>query len=761
MQRRQIKYRTSTFTIAAFALFVSLQTFGQNPIPIGQWRTHYPSAGTHSVEEVDNKVYCASTIALYYFDKIDESVHVFSKKDGLSGTDITKLGSYKSKDLLIGYSDGNIDILSPDNISQFDAIQRSTIEGSKAIHHFWIQGDFAFVSTDYGMSVINLNKKEVTDSYINISSDGTANPFYGSVLSSDGDSIFVVSQKGVMAARFSSGVNLKDYSNWTLYGVANGLPVGANNAIGRLNNSIFVGVNDNGLYYFNGSTWQVSSITGTTGFELKSIESQVGFMMVTVDAKIYKVFSSTSANLFSGAGLIAPNDVLSDSKGELWISDRTFGLVHYVAGTFYTTTPNGPYTTDIYRLKYINNTIAGCPGGLSSSFGPLFIDAGYMFYTSEQIWKNNNRYESFPDTRDILDIAYQPNRSKWFFSSFGYGLIEWDGALFNVYTKTNSPLKSNQVSGLGTSTDGTVWVGNTSQNLGDPFLFSIDKTGIWRSYFPFQNAGKYPLDIVVDLLSNKWIRLATSGGVRGLMMFNEKTNSQIYFNITNGSGALPTTSVNAIEVDKNGQVWIGMDQGVGVFTNPAGIKPGNIPNIYLPIVAGFPLFFDKKINCIKTDGGNRKWIGTTDGAFLLSEDGLETILNFNTTNSPLTNDNIVSITIDEQSGEVFFASERGIVSYRGDATTGTTAHEDVKVFPNPVLPDFDGEVGISGLADNARVKITDIAGKLVFDTKANGATATWNLHSYSGRRAAAGVYLIFSATEDGVEKFVGKMAILE
>ena len=384
-----------------------------------------------------------------------------------------------------------------------------------------------------------------------------------------------------------------------------------------------------------------------------------------------------------------------------------------------------------------------------------------MFYTSEQIWKNNNRYESFPDTRDILDIAYQPNRSKWFFSSFGYGLIEWDGALFNVYTKTNSPLKSNQVSGLGTSTDGTVWVGNTSQNLGDPFLFSIDKTGIWRSYFPFQNAGKYPLDIVVDLLSNKWIRLATSGGVRGLMMFNEKTNSQIYFNITNGSGALPTTSVNAIEVDKNGQVWIGMDQGVGVFTNPAGIKPGNIPNIYLPIVAGFPLFFDKKINCIKTDGGNRKWIGTTDGAFLLSEDGLETILNFNTTNSPLTNDNIVSITIDEQSGEVFFASERGIVSYRGDATTGTTAHEDVKVFPNPVLPDFDGEVGISGLANNARVKITDIAGKLVFDTKANGATATWNLHSYSGRRAAAGVYLIFSATEDGVEKFVGKMAILE
>jgi ligand-binding sensor domain-containing protein len=318
------------------------------------------------------------------------------------------------------------------------------------------------------------------------------------------------------------------------------------------------------------------------------------------------------------------------------------------------------------------------------------------------------------------------------------------------------------VTGLATTNDGTVWIGNTSVNINDPFLFSIDKTGVWRSYIPSQTVGRYPLDIVIDAASRKWIRLSTSGGTRGLMLFDEKTNTQIYFSEQSGSGTLPDKSVNAIDIDKNGQVWLGTDKGIAVFTNPTQIRAGSaIPDALLPIVEGFPLFFDKKINCIKTDGGNRKWVGTPDGAFLLSEDGLQTILQFNTSNSPLTNDNIITIAIDEKSGEVFFGTDRGIISYRGDATTGTEAHEEVKVFPNPVLSNFEGFVGISGLANNARVKITDTGGKLAYETRANGGTATWNVKSYNGRRAAAGVYLIFSATEDGAENFVGKIAVLE
>jgi len=760
MQRKSYNRLFSVLVGLVHVFMMPTLVFGQTSIGIGQWRTHYPYASTHSVVEVNHKIYAASQVAFYYYDESDQSIHTISKKDGLTGTDITKLGAYKAKEVLVGYADGNIDFVKDDQIDQFDDIQRSSLEGSKTIRHFWIENDQALVSTDYGLSVINLIKKEVADSYINISSDGTANPFYGSVLSSDGDSIFVVSQKGVMSAKYSSGVNLKDYSNWKLYGVANGLPTGVNRAIGRLGNTIYVGVNDQGLYYFNGTAWQASSITGTTGFELRSIVSNKNNMMVCADDKIFRVYNATSNMLYAGGNISNPNEAVWMPNDEIWVSTKTFGLVHYIAGETYETRPGGPYTTAVYRLKYLNNKVVVCPGGLGTAFGPLYIDGGFMFHSSDE-WKNYNRFETFPDNRDVLDATYQTSRSKWYFSTFGYGLVEWDGQTFKVYNTGNSLLQSNQVTGLATSSDGTTWVGNTSMNSGDPFLFAINKSGTWKAYYPFQNTGRYPLEIIVDQNSKKWIRLATAGGIRGLMVFDETINSQIYLTTSNGAGSLPSNNVNTVDEDKNGQIWIGMDTGIGIFANPAQIKSGSVPNIYLPIVDGFPLFFDKKINCIKTDGGNRKWVGTPDGAFLLSADGLETIHHFNTTNSPLTNDNIMAITIDEKLGEVFFGTDNGIVSYRSDATAGTSSHEDVKVFPDPVLANFEGEVGISGLANNARVKITDTAGKLIFETRANGATATWNVKNYNGRRAAAGVYLIFSASEDGAEKFVGKIAVLE
>jgi ligand-binding sensor domain-containing protein len=274
------------------------------------------------------------------------------------------------------------------------------------------------------------------------------------------------------------------------------------------------------------------------------------------------------------------------------------------------------------------------------------------------------------------------------------------------------------------------------------------------------------MEIVVDQLSNKWIRLGASGGVRGLLMFKELNksagiSSQIYFGVDDTNGGLPNISVNTIDVDLAGQVWVGTDQGIAVFTNPSLITPGNIPKAYLPIVNGFPLFFDKKINCIKTDGANRKWVGTPAGVFLLSADGLETIHKFNTSNSPMIDNNVTTITINEQDGEVFFGTGQGVISYRGDATIGGETHSNVQIFPNPVPRDFDGWVGISGLANNARVKITDIAGKLTYETPANGGTASWNLKDYTGRRATAGVYLIFSATDDGLQKYVGKIAVLD
>jgi hypothetical protein len=246
----------------------------------------------------------------------------------------------------------------------------------------------------------------------------------------------------------------------------------------------------------------------------------------------------------------------------------------------------------------------------------------------------------------------------------------------------------------------------------------------------------------------------------GLLVFNEQENKTAYLTNQAGSGGLPSRNVYAFAADRDGSIWIGTEKGVAYFFNPTQVFSTNV-NAVWPIFENRYLLTDEKVTAIAVDGGNRKWIGTERGVWLFSPTGEEQVFNFNTSNSPLLSDVILSIAIDPVSGEVFFATDKGIVSFRSGATESSFSYELVKVFPNPVTPGFNGTVGISGLATDAIVKITDVSGKLIWQTQANGGTATWNVTDYNGRRASTGMYLIFSATEDGSESFVGKIAVIE
>jgi hypothetical protein len=161
------------------------------------------------------------------------------------------------------------------------------------------------------------------------------------------------------------------------------------------------------------------------------------------------------------------------------------------------------------------------------------------------------------------------------------------------------------------------------------------------------------------------------------------------------------------------------------------------------------------------DGSNRKWIGTEKGGvFLISADGSQQIQNFNIDNSPLLSNTIFSIAINSESGEVFIATDEGLVSYRGDATDGTDVYGKVYAFPNPVRPNYTGPIAIKGLLRDADVKITDIAGRIVYQTKANGGTAVWNGNDFNGERARTGVYLVFSTNSDGTQTNVTKIMLV-
>jgi len=153
---------------------------------------------------------------------------------------------------------------------------------------------------------------------------------------------------------------------------------------------------------------------------------------------------------------------------------------------------------------------------------------------------------------------------------------------------------------------------------------------------------------------------------------------------------------------------------------------------------------------------------TNSGAFLLSEDGTETILHFTKDNSPLLENSIRHISINDKSGEVFFATDEGLFSYLNNATLGERDNQCFNVFPNPVRPDYHGPIAIDGLARDSQVKITDVSGNLVFETVSNGGRAIWDATNFSGQRVQSGVYLalITSIQDERETSCIAKIMII-
>jgi len=227
------------------------------------------------------------------------------------------------------------------------------------------------------------------------------------------------------------------------------------------------------------------------------------------------------------------------------------------------------------------------------------------------------------------------------------------------------------------------------------------------------------------------------------------------------------SNVYSIAEDLDGNIWIGTDQGPLIYYNPERVFDDDLKAYRINIPRndgtglGDYLLTTETITSIAIDGANRKWLGTTNsGAYHLSSDGTTLIKNFNEQNSPLLSNYIVSLAVDNKSGDIWFGTLKGIQSVRGEATTGEEKFTNVYTFPNPIKGDFTGNVTITGLMRDSQIRITDISGNLVYETVSDGGQATWDLKIYNGRRVATGVYLIFCSSSDGSQSYVTKMLVI-
>ena len=398
----------------------------------------------------------------------------------------------------------------------------------------------------------------------------------------------------------------------------------------------------------------------------------------------------------------------------------------------------GNWKTLISRSLTISNYQNGII--LASNSGDIFT------------YQNGKYGNSMMFPGEIEDIELVNNQEYSIRTSNSISILNTNNLQF---TKINEP-KIQQPRQLKSEVIGRYWIADYKNGL------LSNSEGNYKSYSPNSLDTLYQTrrdSIVVDLEGNRWIRQGNFGGV---LVINPKNQRQ-FISTGVGSGNLPSENVKSLALDRDGQMWVGTDRGVVVFDNPSAIFSGRNFDAYTPVFERRRLLGNETVTSIAIDGGNRKWMGTRNGIFLFSPDGTELVSNFNAKNSPLPSNEILYITAEPNTGEVYIRTPKGMVSYRGTATEGTLKQDEngVKVFPNPVRPDFEGQIGIEGLVENAFVKITDIAGNLVFETRANGGTAVWNGKTLSGGRVETGIYLIFSANSKGEETLVSRLAVVK
>jgi ligand-binding sensor domain-containing protein len=735
--------RRIRFLLFLFLTLIAVPDFAQRLIPAGTWRVH---ASYQSIVDVDisgDQVIAASSTGVMVIDKQDGSLSTVTRMNGLHSSGITDITYNAPNDqIIVVFEDGTFDVTREmKSIETFDPSSTTVITGSKAINSVTIHNSFAYFSTDYGVLVFDLNLSEIKETWRDIGVDGETLPVYQSVFS--GDSIFLATENGVIAGDLDD--NLLDFNKWNRSKI-NGLTPTVNSIV-SFDSDVFIAIENDGIYKYVNFDWEKQPFLA--GIDITSITSSQEHLVAAVEAEVILIDTDNNVTTVEHEKLTGAAVAVEDEQGRLWVGDRASGLVSLFNNTAEVFAANGPSSSTGYRLRYHDKKIYMAEGGPTESFAPA-RNPGNISVFENGLWSIIDA-----TVTDITDVEIASD-GRQFYSSFGFGVKEKNGESEIIYDESNSslinvnsPQRYVNVSSM-LLHDGNLWVANYGVTSS---LHKLTPQGNWEAFsFPL-STGKFPLDLEKDYAGKIWMRIKPEQG-GGLYVFDPDTGESRYLTESDNNGELPSMNVYAIDEDRDGYVWIGTDRGAAYFFDSGS-------DVVRPIIGNIYLLLDDRVTTIETDGGNRKWMGTQRGAWLISPTGEESIHHFTTENSPLPSDIIVDIEIDHTTGEVFFLTDKGLVSYRGDATESSAQFSSVKIFPNPINADFSGTVGITGLATDALVKITDITGKMIWQSQANGGAISWNARTASGNRVANGIYLVFAASPSGTESIVGKVAVID
>ena len=763
--------------IILFILFSSISLIINAQTKLNQWREHLSYASSIKLIEANNKIYNLTTAGLFYYSRIDGTLGKINKISGLSDYGIKTIAYNEyNKTIILAYKNGNIDFIIGNNIYNIADIKNtSLIIGSKAINEIVFVENDAYLACDFGIVLLDMENREIKDTYF-IGESGQQIKI-NSITIDDNHNIYVGTKNNILTANIDND-NLVDFNVWKKL---EDLPLSIQDKnieqVLFWDNRLFTNVVDtstnpysNFLHYRENNIWNIVSpdikkVSNLVLSQDKLLILSSNEFMKFLDKGTYQI----QEKLIRAIAIYA----IYDKDNNLWLGDiyrgmRTQDMYNYI--NIYACSSQG-----IHHVLSDDGKIFTVSGGVNGSWGGLYKNFQISRFQDEN-WFGS----SFVDYRDAMQICINPNnKNQIFVSSWGYGVTELDNDLKLVmnYNESNSSLKSiypgasyMRIMGLAFDNYNNLFVTNSGVEQSISVKTPEDK---WYglSYPELKNIATLA-EMIVTEDNNKWIRLPRNDG---LFVFNERNtlsdqsddyHKKLDLRVIDDSGEKLVNKVNAIKEDKNGIIWIGTNEGIVIYTEPYRVFEDGFQikaqRIKIEIDENVNyLLKSETVTSIAIDGGNRKWIGTEgSGVYLISEDGTNQLKHFDIDNSPLISNHITSIAVDGETGEVFFGSSKGLMSYKDVATEGNDNFSDVFVYPNPVRPEYEGDIIIKGLLENTNVKITDISSNIVFETTSMGGQAVWNGKRLDGKKPHTGVYLVFCSNEDGSKTKITKLLFI-
>ncbi len=737
------------------------------------WKGYFSYNDIKDLSQSSTAVYAAGENALFSKNLNTNILKTTNTIDGLSGQTITSIyHSQASNKTLVGYQNGLIVVINEVDgsiLNVVDIINKQLAPNIKKVNHFTEFGGIVYVSCDFGIVQYNLNTLEFGDTYF-IGDNGAEIIVYQTAIF-DGQ-IYAATNSGLRTALLSNP-NLVDFSQWTQI---NG---GGWTGVQSVDDDIVAITASGQINRYNGSFTVIGQLP-LAAVDFRSAENN---LIITTPQRVYIYNEALMlVTQIASNSIPIPNVTFTCATtigDQIFIGTAENGVLSAASNNtsaFEAINPDGPLRNNVFAINGSTSNLWAVYGDYSVDYGVDPVKMRGVSKFDSNGWTNipyDEVHSPGKHAFNLSRITINPNNeNEVYISSYFSGLLKFENDQLTMqYDESNSGLESItsipnytsvRIGETAFDSNGNLWMTNA---LITDAIKVLRSNGSWQSYniegvvsnFFSARYGK----LTIDKNDTKWISTAYDG----LIAFNENGNTFKTLTMGSDSGNLPIDDVRVTAVDNRNALWIGTRRGLRVLSSVDRFRSeGQLtanPIIIMEDGVAQELLYEQFIMDIVVDGANNKWVGTSDsGVFLLSPNGQETIYRFTAENSPLPSNNINDIDINGATGEVFIATSRGLVSFKGISTDASKNLNNVIVYPNPVRPEFNGTVKISGLMEDANIKIADIGGNLVFETFAEGGTIEWDTTAFGKYKVASGVYMIFISSGDGTETKVKKVMII-